>query len=115
MTMPKTKPRPRNRAAATSPARHLESELLHLRAELRETIRSYGARLEIQLAQSLATLRASAPPEELPRERLHQIRDLTVMMRKRKVKPEKGRRKDLRKIDSLITDLHSSLPNGERH
>ncbi len=97
---------------STSPARHLESELRRLRTDLRQTIRSYSARLEIQLAQSLATVQASAPPEELPRERLHQMRDLTALVRKRKVKPEKGRRKDLRKIDSLITDLHLSLPNG---
>ena len=111
MTRPKLGSRTRDRSATTSPARHLESELLRLRAELRQTIRSYGARLEIQLAQSLAVLKASAPPEELPRERLHQIRDLTLMVRKRQVKPEKGRRKDLRKIDSLITDLHESLPD----
>jgi hypothetical protein len=32
---------------------------------------------------------------------------MTIMVRKRKLKPEKGRRKDLRKIDSLIRDLHS--------
>ena len=43
----------------------------------------------------------------LSREQLHEIRDLTIMLRKRKLKPEKGRRKDLRKIDSLIRDLHS--------
>jgi len=43
----------------------------------------------------------------LSREQLHDIRDLTIMVRKRKLKPEKGRRKDLRKIDSLIRDLHS--------
>ena len=49
----------------------------------------------------------------MPRERLHQLRDLTMMVRQRKVKPEKGRRKDLRKIDSLITDLHTSLPHGQ--
>ncbi len=58
----------------------------------------------------MAALRASAPPEELPREQLHQLRDLTAVVRKRKLKPEKGRRKDLRKIDALISDLHSSLP-----
>jgi hypothetical protein len=45
--------------------------------------------------------------EDLPRERLHDIRDLTIMMRKRKLKPEKGRRKDVRKLDSLIHDLQS--------
>ncbi|MEP6823149.1 MAG: hypothetical protein ABI946_12465 [Chthoniobacterales bacterium] len=108
--MSKAKLRPRD--TATSPARHLEAELLRLRTELRQTLRSYAARLEIELAQSLAAVKASAPPEELPRERLHLLRDLTAMLRKRKLKPEKGRRKDLRKIDSLISDLHSSLPEA---
>ena len=32
------------------------------------------------------------------------------MMRKRKLKPEKGRRKDVRKLDSLIHDLQSIAP-----
>jgi hypothetical protein len=31
------------------------------------------------------------------------------MIRKRKLKPQKGRRKDLRKIDSLICDLRSVI------
>ena len=36
------------------------------------------------------------------------------MMRKRKLKPEKGRRKDVRKLDSLIQDLHSiAQPNAD--
>jgi len=40
---------------------------------------------------------------------LHQIRDLTIVVRNRKLTPEKGRRKDLRKIDSLIVDLVSTI------
>jgi hypothetical protein len=40
---------------------------------------------------------------------LHEIRDLTIVVRNRKLKPEKGRRKDLRKIDSLIGDLVSTI------
>ncbi len=110
--MSKKKSRPRARDTATSPARHLEAELLRLRSELRQTVRSYSARLEVELAQSLAAIKASAPPEELPRERLHLLRDLIAMLRKRKLKPEKGRRKDLRKIDALINDVHSSLPEA---
>ncbi len=94
----------------TSPVKLLESELLQLRGELRKTLRAYSARLEIQLAQSVAAVRASKPVDELPKEQLHQLRDMTTMVRKRKVKPEKGRRKDLRKIDSLINDLHLFLP-----
>jgi len=40
---------------------------------------------------------------------LHEIRDLTIVVRNRKLRPEKGRRKDLRKIDSLIVDLVSTI------
>lgn len=108
------KPRQNGSASTTSPAKLLESELLKLRGEFRQTVRVYSARLEIQLAQSVAALRAAKAPDDLPREQIHQLRDLTTMVRKRKVKPEKGRRKDLRKIDTLITDLHAFLPaNGE--
>jgi len=106
------KTKKRQGSPGASPVKLLESEMLHLRDELRKTLRAYSARLEIQLAQSVAAVRASEPVDELPRERLHQLRDLTTMVRKRKVKPEKGRRKDLRKIDALIADLHLFLPDG---
>ncbi len=106
----KTKKRKLNGSLSASPVKLLESELLQLRGELRKTLRAYSARLEVQLAQSVAAVRASEPVDKLPKERLHQLRDMTTMVRKRNVKPEKGRRKDLRKIDSLITDLHLFLP-----
>ena len=54
-------------------------------------------------------LRAYGSIEQVPREMLRQIRDLTIVVRNRKLKPEKGRRKDLRKIDSLIVDLVATL------
>jgi hypothetical protein len=90
----------------TSPVTMLAGELAILRRDLRKTIRAYAARLEIALAQSTVAV-SSKRAEALSREQLHDIRDLTIMVRKRKLKPEKGRRKDLRKIDSLIHDLHS--------
>ncbi len=38
-----------------------------------------------------------------------------MLARNRKLKPEKGRRKDLRKLDSIIGDLHASThPDGAR-
>lgn len=103
--------RTRVKSGSTSPARMLESELEKLRQDLRATVRAYAARLEIGLAESRAALESSKPAEELSRERLHQLRDLTILVRKRKLKPEKGRRKDLRKIDSLIEDLQLLIPN----
>lgn len=92
----------------------LTDELDAMRRDLRRTIRAYAARLELDLAQSIAAVTQYKREEDLSRERLHDIRDLTIMMRKRKLKPEKGRRKDVRKLDSLIRDLHSiARPNTD--
>jgi hypothetical protein len=107
--------RARVKSKESSPARLLESELERLRSDLRTTVRAYAARLEVGLAESRAALEASKPAEELSRDRLHELRELMILVRKRKLKPEKGRRKDLRKIDSLIEDLQVLVPNkGER-
>jgi len=87
----------------------LESELEALHRDLRTTAKAYIARLENDLFVCLAALRSYGPIEELPREILQQIRDLTIIVRNRKLKPEKGRRKDLRKIDLSIVDLVSTI------
>jgi len=68
---------------------------------------AFAARLELELAESISAVTGYERTEDLSRERLHDIRNLTIVMRKRKLKPEKVRRKDLRKLDSLIRDLHS--------
>ena len=99
----------------TSPMTMLAGELSTLRRDLRATSRAYAVRLEIDLAESMAAV-SSKRAEALSREQLHDIREMTIMVRKRKLKPEKGRRKDLRKIDSLIRDLHSiTHPAGSRN
>ena len=97
------------RSRESSPVTMFESELHALHRDLRTIAKTYIARLENDLFVCLAALRSYGPIEQVPREMLHQIRDLTIIVRNRKLKPEKGRRKDLRKIDSLIVDLVSAL------
>jgi hypothetical protein len=99
-----------SRTAETSPVSVLETELARLRRDLRTTVRAYVARLEVNLEESRAALGSLRPVEELSRERLNELRDLMIHVRTRKLKPEKGRRKDLRKIDSLIEDLQLLMP-----
>src|SRR5262249_1118034 len=99
----------RPRMRESSPVTMLESELRALHSDLRTTVRAYVTRLENDLFVCLAALRSYGPIEQVPREILYQIRDLTIIVRNRKLKPEKGRRKDLRKIDSLIIDLVSTI------
>jgi hypothetical protein len=99
----------RRRSQESSPVTMLESELHVLRRDLRKIAKAYIARLENDLLVCLAALRSYGPIEQVSREMLHQVRDLTIVVRNRKLKPEKGRRKDLRKIDSLIVDLVSTI------
>ena len=111
----KRKHRSKKEKREVSPVTMLTEELSALRHDLRKTIRAYAARLELDLAESTAAVALSKRTNSLSRERMHDIRDLTIMVRKRKLKPEKGRRKDLRKIDSLIHDLHSiTHPGADR-
>ncbi len=71
----------------------LSDELDAVRRDLRRTIRAYAARLELDLAESIVAVTRHKGAEDLSR---------------------KGRRKDVRKLDSLIRDLHSiARPNDD--
>jgi len=106
------KPR-RHKRSEVTPATMLERELDSLRRDLRSTIRAYAARLEIDLAESTRAVASVKDCENISRERLHDIRELMILVRNRKLKPQNGRRKDVRKIDSLIRDVHSiTHPNA---
>ena len=93
----------------SSPLTMFESELRGLHRDLRKVAKAYINRLENDLLVCIAALRSYGPIDRISRDLLHEIRDLTIIVRNRKLKPEKGRRKDLRKIDSLIMDLVSSM------
>jgi hypothetical protein len=95
----------------TSPVRHLQLELQKLRRELRTTARVYTQRLEHELIAATDALGRYAPTEKLTREQLHRVRDFAIMVRQRRLRPEKGRRKDLRRIDTLISDLRPLMDN----
>ena len=88
-----------------SPVKSLASEILALRRDLRATVRAYAQRLERDLIASATALQSYGPADKLSQERLRRVRDLTIMVRTRRLKPKKGRRKDLRQIDTLISDL----------
>jgi hypothetical protein len=106
--------RRRLRRAETTPVTMLEAELEALRRDLRATIHAYVAKLEIDLAESRQAV-SSVKNGNLSRERLHEIRELMILVRNRKLKPQHGRRKDLRRLDSIIRDVHSiTHPNAGR-
>lgn len=110
--MTKEKRSPRPAPAYASPVTMFEVELAALRRDLRRTLKAYAHRLETDL-QTTATIVSALPAaEQLSKEHLHELREMTILLRRRKLKPEKGRRKDLRKIDSLVEDLQSFVQSA---
>ncbi len=73
--------------------------------ELRKTFRlvaqNYEQRIDKELSEILALLETGRNTKS----RIATLRDMLALIRNLQVRPEKGRRKDLRKIDSLVGDL----------
>jgi hypothetical protein len=88
-----------------SPAKSLGEALSALRRNLRQALRSYETKLAGDLEAVIAWNTALAENGKPTREQLRDIGDMLGLIRKLKVKPEKGRRRDLRKLDTVVEDL----------
>jgi hypothetical protein len=95
------------KSADASPAKSLVSDLMQLRRTLRATGRAYLQRLESepQEIQTWAKARSSEPPKAEVRD----LADMVTLVRKLEVKPQKGRRKYLKKIDATIAEMRELL------
>lgn len=89
--------------SATSPARSALEEIETVRATLRATLAAYEARLGADL--DAVRDRIAAGSGDLSPAKVHDLRDILTLLRNLDIKPEKGRRKDLKKIDSAVSDL----------
>jgi hypothetical protein len=88
-----------------SPVKSLVDELELLRECFRVCLATYGAGIDGDLARLQSALRAGAGPGAPTAARLHDLRDMLGLCRTLDVKPDKGRRKDLKKFEVLIADL----------
>ncbi len=88
-----------------SPAVLLQRDLQELRKDFRATIRKYVAQVEGDIGELLAQVEKQVAAKKLSQERMRDYRDISAALRKLKLKPEKGRRKDLKKVDLLVADL----------
>jgi hypothetical protein len=94
------------KSLAVSPMKSLAEELEFVRKSFRESIHAYSTRVETQLTQIRDTVLQEAKSEEVPPPaRIRDLRDMITLCRTLDLKPEKGRRKDLKKIDSLVEEL----------
>ena len=117
--------------AEASPYKSVAEELETLRRTFRSLCQRYTERIEIEIGElrdrviAVGTAAASEEKSEpVPRPspagkqspatqrkharataRFHELRDMLTLLRTMQLKPEEGRRKDLKKVESVIEDL----------
>ena len=94
-----------------SPMKSLAEELEFVRKAFRESIEVYSKRVETQLTQIRDAVLEQAKNAELPPARIRDLRDMITLCRTLDLKPEKGRRKDFKKIDTLMEELDLMIQN----
>lgn len=89
----------------TSPAKSALEEIESLRTLLRATMLAYTTRLDTELDTIRDRVAGLGAADDLTTPKLRDLRDMLTLLRHVDVKPEKARRKDVKKIDSVISDL----------
>jgi len=88
----------------------LSARLDVVRAELREAVEVFRLRLEGQIAQVQDALAVPDPGSgELGSSHAEAIASMLDQVRRLRVKPEKGRRRDLKRLEVLIEALRDQV------
>jgi hypothetical protein len=99
----------KNDGSEASPSKAVVSELQDLRAELRESASSYAARLDAEIERVSKAVETAGVKSAGTQ--IRDLRDMLTLLRHRQLKPDKGRRKDLKKIESVVNDLAMLIEN----
>ena len=77
--------------------------------DTRKAVGATGARAKVAAGDGRGLPRArstvSARSADSPHSEIHDLRDMLTLLRTLEIKPEAGRRKDLKKIETLVEDL----------
>jgi hypothetical protein len=77
-----------------------------LRKTFRDLISAYSAQLEAEIVALHTAVQSDAESKKkLPGTRGTDLRDMLMMLRSLEVKPGKGRRRDLKKVENLLEEL----------
>ena len=94
-----------------SPAKSFAEEVEILRKSFRACLDVYASRVENELNHIKEAAISKSQAAQLSQNTIRDLRDMITLCRTLDIKPEKGRRKDLKKIDSLIEELTLMVDN----
>ena len=89
------------------------SDLVSLRQTLRQTGRAYLSRLDAEIEEVAAWANEKAKERDPSKACIRNLGDMITLVRQIETKPEKGRRRDLKKIDATVSDLRELIDSKD--
>ena len=97
---------PSSKPASALPLKTVAEELAFLRKSFKDLVTAYASQIEAEITQLHSTVNAEAESKrKLPASRAHDLRDMLMLLRSLEIKPAKGRRRDLKKVENLVDEL----------
>ena len=88
-------------------------ELAFVRNAFHKVVTQYAAGIEGDISLVRETVAGTASRKKVSPECAHALREMLVMLRGLDVKPEKGRRRDLKRIESVVEELRKLMDAWE--
>ncbi len=111
---PAVKTEPKTKPAADLPLPVLAEELAFLRKTFRDLLAAYGTAVEGEITHLQTLVNAeAASKKKLPASRTHDLRDMLMLLRSLEVKPAKGRRRDLKRLENSVAELREIADRWE--
>ena len=108
------KDEPKAKPASALPLQTVAEELTFLRKTFRDLVGTYAAQIEADLVHLHGVVAAdAASKKKLPGSRASDLRDMLMMLRSLEIKPAKGRRRDLKKVEALVEELRAITDRWE--
>ena len=106
----KTKSKP----ASALPLAIVAEELVFFSKTFRDLVAAYSAAIEGGIAHLHTLVCAEAASKKtLPASRAPDLRDMLMLLRSLDVKPAKGRRRDLKKVENMVAELRAIADRWE--
>ena len=96
-----------------SPLKSAAEELDFLRHLFQSTLAAYGTGIEADISKIREVLGNAVSVKKLSAARVSDARDIVTLIRTLELKPEKGRRRDLKKIETVVADLKQIVENWQ--
>jgi len=97
--------------AEDSPIPSVLNELERLKGHVHETLVHYEKRLEAEINVVREILEKQLRQQKLSHAKLRDLRDMLTLLRHVQLKADKGRREDLKKLESVLSDLTMLIEN----